>query len=47
MTTSLITLTDSATESSATISPVGASLLALELSGIRVVERLSVNRPEL
>jgi aldose 1-epimerase len=47
MTTFLITLTDSATESSATISPVGASLLALELSGIRVVERLSVNRPEL
>ena len=47
MTDSEITLDDSATGSSAIISLVGASLLSLEISGIKVVERLSVNRPEL
>ena len=47
MTDSEITLDDSATGSSAIISLVGASLLSLEISGIKVVERLSVDRPEL
>jgi aldose 1-epimerase len=47
MANSLITLTDKATDSRATISPVGAGILALELSGIKVIEQLSVNRPEL
>jgi aldose 1-epimerase len=47
MTNSLITLTDLATGSSATISPVGAGILALELSGIKVIEQLAEDRPEL
>jgi aldose 1-epimerase len=47
MTDSLITLTESATGSSALISPVGASILALELSGNKVIEQLSADRPEL
>jgi aldose 1-epimerase len=47
MTDSLITLTDLATGSSATISPVGAGILALELSGIKVIEQLAEDRPEL
>ena len=38
--TSLITLTDSATGSSAVISPVGASLLSLELSGNKIIEQV-------
>jgi aldose 1-epimerase len=46
MTTSLITLTDPATGSSALISPVGASILALELSGKKVIEPVSANGPE-
>ena len=47
MTNSLITLTDLATGSSAIISPVGAGILALELSGIKVIEQLAEDRPEL
>ena len=47
MTNSLITLTDFVTGSSATISPVGAGILALELSGIKVIEQLAEDRPEL
>jgi aldose 1-epimerase len=42
-----ISISDSATGSSATISPVGASLLALSLSGNQVIEPLAVDRPEL
>ena len=41
MTTSLITLTDKATGSTALISPVGASLLALELSENKIIEKVS------
>jgi aldose 1-epimerase len=47
MTNSLITLTDFVTGSSAIISPVGAGILALELSGIKVIEQLAEDRPEL
>jgi aldose 1-epimerase len=47
MANSLISLSDVATGSTATISPVGAGILALELSGIKVIEQLSEHRPEL
>ena len=43
----LITLRDPATESSAIISPVGAALLSLKLSGNQVIEKLATDRPEL
>lgn len=43
----LISLTDAASGSSAVISPVGASLLSLNLSGNQVMEKLATDRPEL
>jgi aldose 1-epimerase len=43
----LITLTESSTGSSANISPVGAALLSLKLSGNQVIEKLATDRPEL
>lgn len=46
MSTSLLTLTDSKTGSSALVSPVGASLLALELSGLKIIEQVANNRSE-
>jgi aldose 1-epimerase len=46
MTNSLITLTDKATGSTATISPVGASILSLELSGNRIIEQVLADHPE-
>jgi aldose 1-epimerase len=46
MTNSLITLTDKATGSSALISPVGASLLALELSENKIIEKVSAEAGE-
>jgi len=45
--TSLVTLTDSLTGSRAIISPIGASLLELELSGIKVVEQVKNSRTDL
>lgn len=43
----MITLNESATGSSAVVSPVGASLLALNLGGNQVIEKLGVDKPEL
>jgi aldose 1-epimerase len=43
----LITLTESSTGSSAVVSPVGASLMALTLSGNQVIEQVAPGRPEL
>jgi aldose 1-epimerase len=43
----LITLTESSTGSSAVISPVGASLMELTLSGNNVIEQAATGRPEL
>ena len=43
----MITLTESSTGSSAVISPVGAALMALTLSGNKVIERVAPGRPEL
>jgi aldose 1-epimerase len=43
----LITLTESSTGSSAVVSPVGASLLELTLSGNNVIEQAAAGRPEL
>jgi aldose 1-epimerase len=43
----LITLTESSTGSSAVISPVGAALMALTLSGNKVIEQVAPGRPEL
>ena len=43
----LITLSESASGSSAIISPVGAALLSLKLSGNQVIEKLATDRPEL
>jgi aldose 1-epimerase len=43
----LITLTESSTGSSAVVSPVGASLLELTLSGNKVIEQAAAGRPEL
>ena len=43
----LITLRDPATGSSAIISPFGAALLSLKLSGNQVIEKLAQDRPEL
>ena len=45
--TNLITLTESSTGSSAVVSPVGASLLELTLSGNKVIEQAAAGRPEL
>jgi aldose 1-epimerase len=45
--TNLITLTESSTGSSAVISPVGASLMELTLSGNNVIEQAATGRPEL
>jgi aldose 1-epimerase len=46
MADSFITLTDSATGSSALISPVGASIVALELSGNKIIEKVLADHPE-
>lgn len=46
MAASLITLTDSATGSTALISRVGASLVGLELSGMKIIEQAAANGPE-
>lgn len=43
----MITLTESSTGSSAVISPVGASLMELTLSGNNVIEQAATGRPEL
>jgi aldose 1-epimerase len=43
----LITLTESSTGSSAVVSPVGASLMELALSGNKVIEKAAAGRPEL
>ena len=43
----MITLTESSTGSSAVISPVGASLMELTLSGNKVIEQVAPGRPEL
>jgi aldose 1-epimerase len=43
----LITLTESSTGSSAVVSPVGASLMELTLSGNKVIEQVAPGRPEL
>ena len=43
----MITLTESSTGSSAVISPVGASLMELTLSGNKVIEQVASGRPEL
>jgi aldose 1-epimerase len=43
----LITLTESSTGSSAVVSPVGASLMELALSGNKVIEQAAAGRPEL
>ena len=43
----MITLTESSTGSSAVVSPVGASLLELTLSGNKVIEQAAAGRPEL
>ena len=43
----MITLTESSTGSSAVISPVGAALMALTLSGNKVIEQVAPGRPEL
>jgi aldose 1-epimerase len=43
----LITLSESASGSSAIISPVGAALLSLNLAGNQVIEKLATDRPEL
>ena len=43
----MITLTESATGSSAVVSPVGASLLSLNLGGNQIIEKLAVDKPEL
>ena len=45
--TNLITLTESSTGSSAIVSPVGASLMELTLSGSKVIEQVASGRPEL
>ncbi len=45
--TALITLTESSTGSSATVSPVGAALLALTLTGNKVIEQVAAGKPEL
>ena len=45
--TTLITLTESSTGSSAVVSPVGAALMALTLSGNKVIEQVAAGRPEL
>jgi aldose 1-epimerase len=45
--TALQTLTEASTGSSALISPVGASLLSLNLVGNHVIEKLAADRPEL
>lgn len=45
--TGLITLTDTSTGSTAVVSPVGAALLALTLSGNRVIEQVASGREEL
>jgi aldose 1-epimerase len=43
----LITLSESASGSSAIISPIGAALLSLNLAGNQVIEKLATDRPEL
>lgn len=43
----MITLTESSTGSSAVISPVGASLMELTLSGNKAIEQVAPGRPEL
>lgn len=43
----MITLTESSTGSSAVVSAVGASLLALNLSGNQVMEKMASQKPEL
>ena len=43
----MITLTESSTGSSAVVSPIGAALLALTLSGSKVIEQVAPGRPEL
>jgi len=43
----LITLTESSTGSSAVVSPVGAGLMALTLSGNQVIEQVAPGRPDL
>jgi aldose 1-epimerase len=45
--TNLITLTESSTGSSAVVSPVGASLLELALSGNKLIEQAATGRPDL
>ena len=43
----MITLTESSTGSSAVVSPVGAGLMALTLSGNQVIEQVAPGRPDL
>lgn len=43
----MITLNESATGSSAVVSPLGASLLSLNLAGNQVIEKLAAAKPEL
>ena len=45
--TNFLTLRDNSTGSSAVVGVVGASLLSLNLSGNKVIEKLAVDRPEL
>jgi aldose 1-epimerase len=45
--TNFLTLRDTSTGSSAVVGVVGASLLSLNLSGNKVIEKLAVDRPEL
>ena len=43
----MITLTESSTGSSAVVSPVGAALMALTLSGNKIIEQVAPGKPEL